>query len=186
MLEGNALGLRLRALRQKRHYSLSEAGKRSGLSPSFISLVETGKRDITFSRLIRLAQAYGAEIGDLVSDEDAARADLIVVREGDTERVASHSEGIEVRFLTRGTTRLMMPIVERFAPGGKVREWVTHEGEEFIYVLEGRVALWLKGQEPVHLEVGDSAYFSATHPHRYENIEDGPTTALFVATPPSL
>ena len=182
----NDVGQRLKELRIKNGLSLSDAGARSDISPSFLSLVETGKRDITFSRLVRLMKTYNADVGDLVAEEGPADADLIVVRNGDAQRVTSRGEGVEIRFLTRDERRLMMPIVEIFAPGGEIEEWVTHQGEEFAFVLEGTVEACLKGRAPVELREGDSVYLSAEHPHRYRNIGAGEARLLFVATPPSL
>lgn len=173
-------------MRNKKRLSLTDAGRLSGISPSFLSLVERGKRDITFSRLVRLVAIYGTTVGDLVPEDGSPDADLIVVRNGDAQQVTSVSEGVEIRFLTRHRDRLMMPIIELFSPGGEIKEWVTHEGEEFAFVLEGAVAVWLRSRGRVELQQGDSVYFSARHPHRYQNVGEGQARLLFVSTPPSL
>ena len=71
------LGARLRAIRADRGLSLSAVAEATGISTSFLSLVETGKNDITFGRLRRLIDYYGVTLIDLLPPSE----DTVVVRE---------------------------------------------------------------------------------------------------------
>jgi mannose-6-phosphate isomerase-like protein (cupin superfamily) len=62
-------------------------------------------------------------------------------------------------------------------------EFRSHPGEEFAYVLEGTLRLWI-GDEIHDLSPGDSVHFESTVTHRLENPGDSPTAALWVLTPP--
>ena len=66
-----ALGRRLKALRVNRGLSLKEVGAETGVSPSFISMVETGRNDLSVGRLMVLADFYGVGLDDIVAELDA-------------------------------------------------------------------------------------------------------------------
>lgn len=65
-----ALGRRLKALRLHRGLSLKEVGAETGVSASFISMVETGRNDLSVGRLLVLADFYGVGLDDIVADLD--------------------------------------------------------------------------------------------------------------------
>jgi transcriptional regulator with XRE-family HTH domain len=66
-----ALGRRLKALRHNRGLSLKEVGAETGVSASFISMVETGRNDLSVGRLLVLADFYGVGLDDIVAELDA-------------------------------------------------------------------------------------------------------------------
>lgn len=179
------LGPTLRAIRKAQGWSLSQAGEQTGLSKSFLSLVEQGKSDITLGRLMSLVKFYNIGLADLIP-EHTKGADGVVVRLHQRRQIALPAEGLELTLLAPDSRRTMMPVWSRFAPGGHTESHVVHEGEEFVWVLEGRLALELDGSEPITLEEGDCAYFDATRAHRYENVAEGTTKAFAVISPPTL
>src|SRR5215471_2461486 len=93
------LGTRLRALRTERGLSLSQLESATKISSSFLSLVESGKSDITISRLVRLADFFDVELGDLVDGSRVERRPLEVVRDGEGSVLTSSAEGLTTRFL---------------------------------------------------------------------------------------
>jgi quercetin dioxygenase-like cupin family protein len=92
---------------------------------------------------------------------------------------------MDLHVLVPDTNRKMMPIVAVITPGGGSAEWWSHEGEEVMVVLEGRVLLEIEGSTPVVLERGDSAYYDATRRHRWSNLGDTVARIISVATPPT-
>jgi quercetin dioxygenase-like cupin family protein len=78
----------------------------------------------------------------------------------------------------------MLPLLVVFEAGGKNLEPAEHEGEEFVYLLEGCLLVRVAGHNPIELTPGDSLYFNADLPHAYENLGGGPARVLIVATPP--
>src|SRR4051794_24293919 len=91
--ESTRLGRQLRTLRRTRGFSLSQVAEATGISKSFLSLLEAGKSDITIGRLMRLVEFFGVTIGDLLPDADAG-AQIVVSRQGDQQPLRSPSEGI--------------------------------------------------------------------------------------------
>lgn len=178
------LATRLRDLRLERKLSLAGVSEATGLSSSFLSLIENGKSDITFSRLYRLVQFYGVSLLDIAPDTSAG---LAVVRSDERRRIHSASEGIDMYLLTPDTeNRSMMPVIVVYQPGAMISEAAKHPGEDFVHVLEGRFLLEVEGNEPVVLEPGDSVYYKATVPHSWRNIGDGVSSFFGVMSPPSL
>jgi transcriptional regulator with XRE-family HTH domain len=180
----NALGPRLRQLRTGRGLSLAEVAEGTGISPSFLSMVEKGQSDITVSRLMRLVRWFGVSIADLVQEPDPAAVQ--VVRAGQRRSLRLVDEGIAIEMLTTDGAHRMMPVVNVYAAGGAMAEPARHEGEEFVLVMEGAVELTVGDAEPLRLEAGDSAHYRADVPHSFRNA--GPREARFigVTTPPNL
>ncbi len=177
-----ALGERLRAARVAGGWSLLDVAGATGMSASFLSQVENGKSDITFTRVVRLVNFYGINLHDLVPD--AALPDEIVVRATE-QRLIRAAEGIEIYLLNRETDRLMLPQLVVFSPRGQTLEYARHAGEEFATVLSGSIEIdFADARQPVQLAKGDSAYFDARLPHIYRNQGNGEARLVAVCTPP--
>lgn len=165
-----ALGLRLRELRQSRSLSLADVAQATGISASFLSLVENGKSDISIGRLTRLVQFYEVPLAELIPGIE--RSDPDIVRSDERGQLHSESEGIDIYLLTSDTTGGMMSMLLEFAPGAGRNEPGAHAGEEFIHVLEGKLLLELEGGTSRVLEAGDSAYYDGHRPHLFRNASD--------------
>jgi transcriptional regulator with XRE-family HTH domain len=157
------LGSRLRALRTERGLSLSQLEAATDISSSFLSLVESGKSDITISRLLRLADFFDVDLGDLVEGSRVDRRPLEVIREGDGSVVASQAEGVQIRFIGHSRWQLS-PRVGEYEPGGTVeigegesaaRE-LLHHHELFFYVVAGTFEVTAHGEVPVRVTRGDA------------------------------
>lgn len=152
----DSVGPRLRALRQRREITLAELSLQTGISVSTLSRLESGQRKPTLELLLPLARSHGVTLDDLV---DAAPT-------GDPR--------VHLRPVTaNGMT--MVPLTER-AEGIQAFKIVldagtqrptalqTHEGYEWIYVLDGRLRLRL-GQHDLVLQPGEAAEFDTRVPH---------------------
>jgi quercetin dioxygenase-like cupin family protein len=178
------LGERLRGLRQSRNLSLTDVAAATGISTSFLSLVETGRSDITIGRLLRLVEFFGTKINELLPSK--VSVDELIVRKGAHRHIHSSSEGLDIYLLAPDTNRPIMPLLAVLDPRSEGAEYASHEGDEFVYVVKGVVTLVLDGAEPLRLSEGDTIYFPANRPHLYKN--EGNVEARFFAvlTPPVL
>jgi transcriptional regulator with XRE-family HTH domain len=165
------LGKALREARLARGYSLAQVAAATGISKSLLSLIENDKSDVTIRRLVQLAEHYGKHLADLLPARSPP--DPIVTRRKERRLLHSGKEGLDLHVLVPDANRLMLPIVMVLEPGGASAEFWSHEGEELVVVLEGRVLLEIEGSVPVALDRGDAAYYESTHPHRWSNIGDG-------------
>lgn len=178
-----ALGRRLRELRQLRGLSLSDVATATGLSQSFLSLVENGRSDIAIGRLMRIVHAYDARVSDLYPR--AETPDGPVVRRGQGRHLRTE-EGIDLYLLAPDTNRAMMPVTTTYEPNTRQDGLQGHAGETFLYVLEGTLLLELDGHEPAVLGPGDSAYYRPDPPPKLSNIGDTRLELLGVVSPPIL
>jgi transcriptional regulator with XRE-family HTH domain len=177
------LGDELRVLRLQRGLTLAQVAEATNISKSFLSLVESGRSDITIGRLMRLVAFYGVSVTDLIPGARNAQS-IAVFRAGEGRSVASPSEGIRDFLLAPDTRRSMLPLLAIFDAGGHNVEPAQHDGEEFLYVIDGSLEVQIQGAEPIVLGEGDNMYFDANLPHAYRNAADRPARVLFVVSPP--
>jgi transcriptional regulator with XRE-family HTH domain len=175
------LGPKLRLLRRERGLSLQQVADSTGISSSFLSLVETGKNDLTVARLIRLVGYYGVAVSDLLPEEEDEPAEIL---RGEHQRhIPSRSENMDLYLLTSDGNRAMTPVLATYEVGGGMHEFISYDSEQWDYVLEGSIALIFEDAEPIVLNEGDSAYYSAKRPHKYKNVGDRHARALHVRSP---
>jgi DNA-binding transcriptional MerR regulator len=174
-------GPRLRALRTREGLSLRSAAQRSGLSVSFISSVERGTTGASVSALQRLTSSYGATLLELFAD--GAQEQRLV---RPAERPTLHVGDADVRIeqLSRGATQ-MEPQLFVLGAGASSEGGYSHPGEEFLFLLEGRLRVWLGDDEQYELTPGDALYFPSSLPHRWRNETPTETRLLWVNTPPT-
>lgn len=163
--ERGLLGERLRILRVRRRLSLADVALGTGLSRSFVALVESGQTDISVARLVRLAEFYGVWISDLVGSIGPA---VELLRPDEARLLPTSDEGIELLLLTQQPVRGLLPFRVRLAPGSTLDGGVAHAGEEFVHCIAGEVEL-LVVDDVRHLSVGDTASFPGRLPHSYRN-----------------
>ncbi|WBC17272.1 XRE family transcriptional regulator [Micromonospora sp. WMMA1998] len=160
----DAVGPRLRALRRERETTLADLSAATGISVSTLSRLESGGRRPTLELLLPLARAYGVTLDELV-DAPPTGDPRIHLRP-----VAAY--GMTMLPLTRRpggiqAYKLIIP-----AGGRAVPEPKTHEGYEWVYVLNGRLRLVL-GEHDLVLQPGEAAEFDTRVPHWFGRADDG-------------
>jgi transcriptional regulator with XRE-family HTH domain len=170
-----ALGRTLRKLRVERRLSLEDVARETGLSASFLSLLENDKSDVSLARLHRIARFYNLNIPDLFALQPITARRIVPLSEAPA--VLSPGEGFQMRLLSEDPERTMEPFHMTLQPGARYREPLIHEGEEFVHLLQGSVRLLL-GEESFDLKPGQTAYYPSTIPHALENIGPRPAALL--------
>ncbi len=174
-----ALGPALREARKARGLSLSEVAEATGISRSLLSLIETGRSDITIGRLGRLAQLYEIRLADLVPEP--RHPDPIVVRSDDRPVIHYTAEGIDVEVLAPQGPKQMQALLATLLPGAAMEDYIVQDNEQFVHVLEGRVRTEFGDGREIELGAGDSAYYvSGEGGHRHANLADGITRMVIV------
>jgi transcriptional regulator with XRE-family HTH domain len=160
---------RLRSLRTTLGLSLDDLAARTNLSPSTISRVETGKRSISLDILLPLAA--GLQVG-LEALLDVSTDDDVVIRPS-----PSRAGGRTTWVLSRpGGSRVAVKMrVEPTRARGKQR---VHPGHDWLFVLSGRIRLFL-GDREVTVETGEAAEFATMTPHAFVAM-DGPAELLMI------
>ena len=178
------LGKRIKEIRLRKGLTQEGLSARSGLTKSYISLLEAGKKIPAISTLSGIAVALGMTIGDFFESKDDS-SDVAVVRKNERFQVAQ--KGTPFGYVYEALSlqkkdRIMDPFVVKVLPGDKSkakRVEFEHAGEEFDFVIEGRIKYIINNQEYV-LDEGDSIYFDSTLKHRVEAIGKKPAVTLSV------
>ena len=174
------LGARLREIRASRGESLTTVGKATGISTSFLSLLEQGRTDVSLGRLLPLVDYYGLSLAELLATE-ASIGDT-VVRSADRQPLFSVAQGIDVYLAAPDQKRPFTPLVVEYAAGAAMDSWSEHDGEEFVFVLAGALRIEFRTSDELTLDTGDSVFFNSRRPHKIVAAGDLRARALIVTT----
>lgn len=182
------VGQRVHSRRVQRGFTLAGMSERTGLSKGYLSRIENGRKSPPLDTLRRLARALGTDVAVLLSDDPGADPDLApsfsVVRaaarvrsvqpESDFGYVYQQLIGDDMRSVLR-------PYLLQLPADVDEHVFFEHGGQEFMFVLEGRVE-WTIGTQHVVLDPGDSLFLDSRIEHRARAV-GGPAQALLVFAP---
>lgn len=162
------IGQRIRKIREEKGLSLEEISNMTGFDVSFLSSIEKNKIQPQLGTLIKLSKALDSAFGRLVS---GVGDKLYSITRKDERRTVSRStskKGHRKLYTYKSLApdvkgRHMEALIVRLEEDPE-KEVSVHEGEEFIFVLNGEVALEI-GDDRYELEPGDSAYYLSTTAH---------------------
>jgi transcriptional regulator with XRE-family HTH domain len=176
----DSFGVRLKELRLQRGWTLQELAEQSSLSKTFISRLESGDRQASIAAVLTLARIFGVSLASMFESQVATEPCLIVRAK---EAVSKSANGLTYTPLSNAQRFFnLQPIRLSVSPSRKGNEHFHHEGEEWIYVLSGRLTLSLSGKT-YDLEPGDAAHFDSRLPHRLMARGAHDAEVLLVASP---
>ena len=160
---------RVRERRQALDLTLEQVAGRTGLTRSVLSKVENFRVTPSLPALAKIAQALDTTISELTRGVDET-PEVSIVRNGEGVQVERDRPDSRIAYesLTFKCAGMMESLLLSLPSGTAREEAMSHEGEEFLYVMEGQVAFEY-GEETFELNQGDSAYFNANIPHRVNN-----------------
>ncbi|MFJ8795791.1 helix-turn-helix domain-containing protein [Streptomyces sp. NPDC102462] len=174
--ELSAVAPQLRSLRRRAGLTLEAAAHSAGLSPAHLSRLETGQRQPSLPMLLALARVYGTTVSDLLGETVADRDAIVRAADMEPTRAGGWT------YWQAGAPGRGMQALRVHVPHGSQRDIVrVHPGEEWLYVLKGRLALRLGATAHV-LAPGDSAHFDSLTPHRLAAEDHDGVELLFVHT----
>jgi transcriptional regulator with XRE-family HTH domain len=176
----------IRDVRLAQGLSLRALSARAGLPYSTLSKLENGKMALTYDKLIRLAQALGVDLKDILARPEERASPVALGRRSITragEGLDAESEKHLHHYPAADLLgKMMIPIIIDVQArsvdelGGLVR----HGGEEYLYVLSGSMELHSDLYAPLLLGPGDSVYFDSGMAHGYVRTSEEPCTVLAV------
>ncbi|KUI98195.1 helix-turn-helix domain-containing protein [Vibrio sp. MEBiC08052] len=177
------LGQRIKDIRLELGLTLEEASQKTGLARSTLSKIENEQISPTFQAMQKLA--YGLEIGMPQIFEPpkrvlaTGRRDITFAGRGKPHPTSTYEHELLAtqlsgKKMTPFKTRVRARQFEEFG------DWVRHDGEEFLLVLEGSVMLYTEFYEPITLSVGDSVYYDASMGHALISVSDDDALILWV------
>jgi transcriptional regulator with XRE-family HTH domain len=180
------IGNKVRELRQRKHYTLQDLVTKTGLSKSVLTEIEDGDTIPPVATLLKLSKALKVGMAYFFEDEIISE-NISVTRSGERmrlERRPHHHEG-EVDYIyetleTKKPDKHMEPLLVEFRPmDTSDMVFMSHEGEEFLYVLEETLEFRTDDRIEI-LNPGDTIYFESDINHSFRSLTDKPARAIVV------
>jgi transcriptional regulator with XRE-family HTH domain len=184
---GFRLGERVRHIRTQSGKTLEAVAIRAGLARSTLSKIENDQMSPTFEVLQRLATGLGVDMDELLSPNreptPSGRRTITRAGQGRAHETPTYTHEFLCTELTHkqivpSRTRIRARSISEFP------DWVRHDGDEFLFVLDGAVELHTEFYEPVILNKGDSIYYDAQMGHMCISVSDDDAEVLWLPVRP--
>ena len=185
------VGEKIKALREAKQITVAELIERTGLAQEQIERIENNVDIPSLAPLIKIARALGVRLGTFLDDQDGMGA-VVCRREDHTDNSISFSNNamsarthMQYHSLSASKSdRHMEPfIIDIHQTEDKGYNLSSHEGEEFIYVMDGVVEVSY-GKKTHVIEAGDSIYYDSIVPHHVHGFEGQAARILAVVYTP--
>jgi len=178
-----AFGANLKQHRLAKEWTLDDLASRSGLSKPFLSRLESGDRQASIAAVLTLSEIFGVSLASMFETQTELEPCLVVRR---AEVMPREAYGLTYVPLSQaGHFFNLRPIRVTVSLNRAGNDHYRHEGEEWIYVLSGKLTLSLAGQN-YDLNVGDAVHFDSRLPHRIIARGKVAPEILLVASPLAL
>ena len=179
------IGSRIKELRKEVALTLKQLAKATELSAPLISKIENGLAMPSLPTLRLIADALKVNPGYFFRDEDERG---YVISPQRSRRIIDSKKGYAIELVTEGMDNPFMEpaiVTLRGREQGKEVDLAAHEGQEFMYVLEGRIELFL-GKKRYILKKGDAGYWNGSIPHMGVRLGKKPAKTLNVHLIPGM
>lgn len=167
------LGSRIRLLRRGQRRTQQEVADACGFTKSLMSKIESGQTVPPVATLMKIAKALGTNVADLLAAEpESATVYTPSSHKDNAEKWVDTNKGYSFFTYAAGMSgKLMQPYLFRARKGEVKDNRLSHDGEEFIYMLEG-IMKYRVGTIEYTLEPGDSLFFQSVQEHNLVPITD--------------
>lgn len=172
------IGLRLRALREDMEITTEEMAAKLEVDHDSYLAYESGEMDFSFSLIYNAADILGVDVLDLISGSAPTLSMCCMVKKGKGYSVKRDEEYDYKHLAYTFRNKKAEPFLVTITPDSKPPVMHDHDGQEFNYVLSGKMMLYI-GDISYELSKGDSVYFDASIPHA--EVAIGDKEAQFIA-----
>lgn len=182
-IEPLKLGEKIKDIRTKMGITLEEASQRTGLARSTLSKIENEQISPTFQAMQKLASGLQIDMPQLFEPPKSTlatgRRDITKQSQGKPHPTPTYEHEL---LATQLSNKKMMPFKSRIRSRSfeDFSDWVKHDGEEFLLILEGEVTLYTEFYEPINLKQGDSVYYDANMGHMLTSVSEQDALILWV------
>lgn len=180
------LGERLKEIRLANQWTLEDVSQKTGLARSTLSKIENDQISPTFTAVQKLIGGLDIDLPQLLSPprqqtRTMGRRDM--TRRGEGQRHPTPTYEHELLSCELAQKRMIpFKTIVRARRFEEFSEWVRHDGEEFLMVLDGEILLYSEFYEPLRLVAGDSIYFDSDMGHALVSVSDEDASVLSVCT----
>jgi transcriptional regulator with XRE-family HTH domain len=169
--KSSTLGERVRLLRSQRGMTLTRLSALCGISVSTLSKLENGQTGLNLDNVIRLAGGFSMPVSILLNEGSAASGAWSISRSGGAYNHKLTELDFEVLHNDLPAQRnIFWKVRVKCRTLAKFGPYHSHPGEEFFYVLEGKVQFLIRDQQPKQLGPGDSIQFDSALDHAYLSV----------------
>lgn len=174
------LGAKIKQLRNQKSLTQEELADRCELTKGYISQLENNLNSPSIATLGDILAALGSNLSEFFKEEEEEKP--IFKKE---EFFEKYSDGVLWKWLVPNAQKNMLePVLIELEENAAAQEDIPHEGEEFGYVLEGKIAVVI-GKKEYICKKGDAFYYSAGKPHGIVNKGKNKAKFLWISTPPN-
>ena len=174
------LGGKIRDLRQQYNLTQEELGARCELTEGYISQLQNDLTSPSITTLVDILNALGTTLAEFFRED--AEEKIVFTQD---EYIEKRSDGMVWNWVIPNAQKNMMePVLVELEAEASTQIDFPHDGEEFGYVLEGRIAIVCGGKAHI-AKKGESFYFTANREHRIFNKGKGKAKFLWISTPPN-
>lgn len=180
------LGSRIRKLRLNNGLSVRQLADQLGLSASFVYQLEQEKSSPSFSTLKSIAAVLKTSVSLLIENE--LPEEWVIVRKSNRKKLVTGKGGMQLNLLTflGQREKKMQPMVFELPVDGKEKEVdFSHEREDFIFILQGRVEISVRERKFI-MEEGDVGYFIFDSPTAIRNAGREKAEGIWIVCPPGI
>lgn len=162
------IGVRIQAIRKEKGISLEEVSQLTGFDVSMLSDIEAGTIQPQLGTIIRLSKALDSAFGRIIAGVGNSLYSITRRHERKPIARSTSAKGRKPAYIYKSLApevkgRHMEALIVQLEENPDA-DTSVHEGEEFIFVLDGTVSLRI-GADQFELEPGDSVYYLSTTPH---------------------
>ena len=173
------IGRRIRNFRNRNGLTQQELADRTELTKGFISQLERGQVSASVVTLMDLIECLGMTPAEFFKEEE----EKVVFTEDEYFEKLDEMGNSRQWIVPTAQKFQMEPLLVVVQPHSSLEEDKPHNGEEFGYLMSGRLNVCL-GEKVYHIKSGESFYYQASQKHRLENPGSWPAKLLWISTPP--
>lgn len=178
------IGSKIKELRNEKKMTLKELSEKTSLSTGFLSQLERGLTSIDTDSLLNIAEALEVELSYFLLSTNKRKDRFVQKGYERTVYKIDNNKYINYILSNNPEDKVLLPRLIEVLPNDTDDDLITyhHGGEEFIYVLEGIITLFINGEKNL-LYPGDSAHYKSSVNHNYANYTNKICKILEVSSP---
>ena len=174
------LGKKIKQMRNQKGLTQEELADRCELTKGYISQLENNLNSPSIATLTDILSALGSNLAEFFREETEEKVVF-----SKNEFIEKDSDGVILNWLIPNAQKNMMePVLVELMPGIETACDIPHEGEEFGYVLEGKIVIILGNSHHV-CKKGEAFYYPANKPHSILNKYKDKARFIWISTPPN-
>ncbi len=172
------LGKKIKTIREQQNLTLEDISKKTGFDLTMLTDIENEKLHPPLATIIKLSKALNTMVSNLISEQGSKKYEVVRVADHKNQPRKASEFYKYIPLASEVEDRHMETFLVKLYPTDE-KEMTMHDGEEFIYVLDGEVRVTIEGKDEI-LNIGDTIYYHSSVPHFISTNNNDPAIILAV------